>query len=184
MTYIVRYFGGIFIIFVPLAVLGCTIIYIINRRGARRKTLRTPVRGKNLVDFILFINSTGFLCITLMPGFSAGRSVNLIPFAEVIQYYRYGEHISAPFIEIIGNILILVPSASLIGFRWPWADTLMRTMGCIAALVCSVEVLQYILGLGRVASVTDILLSMIGAIVGWSLRILIQNKISFINFYS
>ena len=74
-------------------------------------------------------------------------------------------------LQLIGNLLLLAPLAVLAVLRWP-ALRSPATLGAAAlAAGAAVEVLQWVLPLGRVVSPVDALLNAAGAVVGGLLAV-------------
>lgn len=96
----------------------------------------------------------------------ADWKLNLIPFATIKAFWRYGSF-TGMFLNIFGNILIAVP----LGFFTPVLFRRMRgrrsTLLLYAGVFLLVETLQYFTG--RSADIDDWLLNMLGVFLGFLL---------------
>jgi hypothetical protein len=95
------------------------------------------------------------LVVTLAPREPWGREVMLVPFGEpgLVQYLE--------------NILLFVPIGLLGPLRWRWFDSWARLIVASAIFSSTIELLQYVLPIGRQTSVTDVLMNTLGATVGY-----------------
>jgi hypothetical protein len=73
--------------------------------------------------------------------------------------------ISPVGVERTANVLLLVPVGALLSVAWPRQPMLRLLAYCAAAAVC-VEGYQWLTGLGRYSSVSDVLLNSLGAGLG------------------
>ncbi len=94
---------------------------------------------------------------------------NLVPFRS---YFADPPRTVA---EVLGNVALFVPLGLLLPFvsrRW----TLPLVLSVAAVLSMIIEVGQFLLNQGRSADIDDVVLNVIGAVVGWSLW-LVASKI-------
>jgi hypothetical protein len=101
--------------------------------------------------------------LTLLPAGSGGWEWGS-PAVEVRWYLR-GLDSGATVLQLLGNLLLLAPPATVAVLRWP----LLRRPAVLAltalAAGAAIETLQWALPLGRVVSPVDALLNATGAVV-------------------
>ncbi|WP_245900636.1 VanZ family protein [Prauserella shujinwangii] len=73
------------------------------------------------------------------------------------------------FLQVTGNVLLLLPLGALLPARWPWWRPLRRTTGAALSASIAIELAQYLFAAGRVASTDDVLLNTVGAAAGVTL---------------
>jgi len=109
-----------------------------------------------------------WMILTLRPG---DRAVSLVPFRDLAA--QLGGPASVTLVQVGGNLLVL----AALGFFLPLrvrlapdagrrtAAVLARVAAIAAGVSLTVEVLQYVLDLGRVSSVDDVLVNTAGAVL-------------------
>lgn len=164
MVQIYRAFAGLIPLFLVALVLALAVVIVVARRRTKRLgDPRAAVAG-TLLELVAYGNLVGFAILTLTPGHAQSRSLNLIPFYEVHQALTSTSGATAPVVEVVGNALLLVPFAAVAGLRWRRLDPLPATASAVFAISAVAEMLQFALGIGRVASATDVLLPTLGAV--------------------
>lgn len=93
----------------------------------------------------------------------ADWKLNLIPFATVKAFWRYGSF-TGMFLNIFGNILIAVPLGFLTPVLFRRLNDRKSTLLLYGGLFLLVETLQYFMG--RSADIDDWLLNMLGVFLG------------------
>jgi len=166
MTQIYRAYAGLMPLVWLLTVLGIGGAYTLYRRRSRKIGTRMGALGSVVADTVLVGNLTALVVLTLTPGHAEPRSLNLIPFLEVVRAWNDTSGATAPVVEIVGNMLLFLPFAAVVGLRWSTVDRFWRVSGLVLAIATGIETLQLVLGLGRVASVTDVLLGVAGGMIG------------------
>lgn len=158
----------------PLALLALAlgiVAFIVDYRRWRRRGISVSVAlWRAGSDIIVAGNFALVAILTLTPG-GTGRELNLIPFKEIADLWLHPTLASAPRVEIIGNFLLFVPAAAVlyarrriaIGTTAERGRIAFRTVRTIGGIAAGIEVVQYLLALGRIASITDVLLPTIGA---------------------
>ena len=141
---------------VALAIAGLGAIRV--RRGAdRRRAFRTAA-----LDVLAGASILGVLVLTLPPSIGDGRSLELVPFSR-------GWSHSERNVEMAANVLMFVPLGVFAPARWPVFDGWARAIVAGAGFSLAIECLQFLLGLGRQASTTDVLLNTAGVAIGYLL---------------
>lgn len=123
--------------------------------------------------FILLVN---ILVLKLLPVVTIGQmmfnfggtqegAANLIPFKTIIPYLSGKNGFLIPMINILGNIIALVPAGFLIPFiynKMNWRKTILLAI----LLGVSIETIQLILHIG-IFDIDDIILNALGVIIGF-----------------
>ena len=98
------------------------------------------------------------MILTALP---AAREVYPIPFVDLFHQFRQGAGFIIP--QLGGNLTVFAAFAAGAVVRW---GLRVRTVAALAAIgSVTVELLQYVLDLGRVTSVDDVLVNTLGAAV-------------------
>jgi hypothetical protein len=141
-----RHWGGVLVasaIGLPLA--GLLAAGLARRRG-----------GRAFVEVYLVAGTLPWLWMILTPEPSGTRRVSLVPLRDLTTL--------APrdlVVQIGGNLLVFAALGALLPVRWPVGTPVVLLTAAVAAV--AVEVLQFVLALGRVSSVDDVLLNVLGA---------------------
>jgi hypothetical protein len=86
------------------------------------------------------------------------------PVTELL-WYSSGLDSAATMRQLVGNLVLLVVPAALAVLLWPSVGNPSRLVGAALGTGAAVEVLQWVLPLGRVVSPVDALLNAAGAVV-------------------
>jgi glycopeptide antibiotics resistance protein len=86
------------------------------------------------------------------------------PLSEA-RWYLSSTDSPTAMLQLTGNLVLLVPSAVLAVLRWPELATPGRLAAAAMAAGAGIELLQWLLPLGRVVSPLDALLNATGALV-------------------
>jgi glycopeptide antibiotics resistance protein len=150
---------------------------------------------KQLISSILFIAYFAFLMkimvwkdlpmvrigfLQLNFGGTQVGSGNWIPFKTIIPYLLGEKGLLIGGINILGNILLLVP----IGFIFPFIKVKMAWKECLlyALLICfSIEGLQVFLRVG-IFDIDDVILNVLGVIIGFACYPVYQSRKKTFNF--
>lgn len=104
------------------------------------------------------------------------HNYNLIPFrtiAQLIELWTSGRMVSFSIINVIGNIVTFVPLGGLL----PCVFSPLRRFGkhtlCVAGIIVAVELVQFVTLLG-VGDIDDLILNVIGGMIGWALFRLVE----------
>lgn len=112
---------------------------------------------------------------------TTGQSVNLTPFATLRLYGRILQKNTNPalvrhaIINLVGNVVMFVPLGWFLPALFRKTRGFFRTVFLGVGLVCLVEAVQFITGLGS-CDVDDLLLNMLGVILGYGLYRLKHRK--------
>ena len=85
--------------------------------------------------------------------------------ATELSWYAGAAHSGTVATQLVGNLVLLAPSALLAVLRWPALRHPVPLVTAALAAGASIELLQWALPLGRVVSPVDALLNATGAVV-------------------
>jgi hypothetical protein len=120
----------------------------------------TPSR--RTLDTGLALAAAVVALLTLLPsgrGWAWGA-----PLSEA-RWYVSGWDSPTAMLQLTGNLVLLAPLAALAVLRWPALASPYRLAGAALAAGAGIELLQWLLPLGRVVSPLDALLNATGALV-------------------
>ena len=148
----------------PLIPIGLVVVAVaISALGTFRRRRGRPARDAFVsaaLDVLLGASILSVLLLTLLPSIDAGRSTELIPFHR-------GFRRSATNAEMAANMVLFVPLGAFAPARWPVLDGWGRVLLGALAFSGTIEILQFVLALGRQASTTDVILNVAGAALGY-----------------
>ena len=84
---------------------------------------------------------------------------------EELRWYVTGLSSEATMLQLTGNLALLGPLAVLAVLRWPALATPRRLAAAAIAVAVGIELLQWVLPLGRVVSPLDAVLNTVGALL-------------------
>jgi hypothetical protein len=109
-------------------------------------------------EVYLLAGTLPWLWMILTPDPHGARRVNLVPLRDLAML--------APrdlVVQIGGNLLVFAALGALLPVRFRAGTAVVAVTAAVAA--ATVETLQYVLALGRVSSVDDVLLNTVGAVL-------------------
>ncbi len=97
------------------------------------------------------------------PYAGSGRVVDLNPFGDL----QVAANTTGRYRDIVvANVVLFVP----LGIALAWRGVrFWRTVGLAAVISIAAEVLQFIVGHGRVAQTGDVVVNVAGAVIGWAI---------------
>ncbi len=108
-----------------------------------------------------------YLVFMPVPG---GRGViSLMPGAAASSVFGGGTAGGSTLVQLIGNALLLLPAGALAALRWPWCRRVGRMTLVSLGVAAAIEVVQWVLDVGRVSATDDVILNACGAIAGMML---------------
>ncbi|HIW11569.1 MAG TPA: VanZ family protein [Candidatus Salinicoccus stercoripullorum] len=137
------------------------ITLVINSRSGYKLDNR-----KKIVSYLTYVGLVmtliGMALVTLLPGHNPEKVTSFIPFLSIIETWEYATT-RAIINSLLMNIILFVP----FGF---FVYLLLRrafwTVFLAFVTSVAIEFLQYILPIGRISNVDDVLLNTIGGFVG------------------
>lgn len=143
----------------PLAVFAW---HLLTLRRSRDHVPRLA-RLMAAIDVGLVTAATFVVCLVTMPiDRTEGTTLHLLPGTDVLDAAAP----SGSIWQIAGNLVLLTPLGALIPFRFPAYRSLLRVS--LGALLIStiIELFQYMINVGRVTSIDDVMLNTISAAGG------------------
>lgn len=119
-----------------------------------------------LIDALLvyFVLAAAYLVLTPQPHIE-GR-VQVFPGGDLWMALRAAPGDAQPWVQLAGNLLLLLPLGALVPLRVAWFDKLSKvTLGGMVA-ASAIEVIQLLCVGGRVASTDDVVLNTTGVVIG------------------
>lgn len=126
-------------------------------RWRRRSGLAVAeARSRSIAEVGLAYGTAPWLWLTMVPASTTPdhRAASLVPLRDLA---------TMPTYQVVGNLLVLAAVGLLGPLRFRALATLPRIVVVCAVASTLIEVTQYALALGRVASVDDVLLNTAGA---------------------
>lgn len=102
-----------------------------------------------------------------------GQNYNLVPFKTVVAFVRRFNNSSSAylarhaFINLAGNIVLFVPLGFFLPYFFPKLRRFRYFVAMTAAIITTVELLQWITLLGS-ADIDDLILNVLGASIGFA----------------
>ena len=91
------------------------------------------------------------------------RSVDLVPLHDLPSWFA-GDPGTA-LAQFIGNLAVLAGVGLFLPVRFGWAASLPRILVLAAVSAAVIETLQWVLAIGRVSSVDDVIVNTVGAVL-------------------
>lgn len=96
------------------------------------------------------------------------HSINYIPFKTIVQYLRLSGSPEIVATNIFGNIIAFVPMGFLLPIVFMKMSRFENAILVIFIATCSIELSQYVAGVGA-CDIDDIILNLVGGAVGYGL---------------
>ena len=164
-------------VFILLFILVIAMTLIIQRKsGYRLDTMRKRM------DFILYLglmmSVIGILLLTLLPSSNPEKVTQFVPFYSIIDTFEYAADYA--IINSIGmNILLFVPLGMFL-YIFTKSEFLTTVLACLFSIF--IEFLQYMLPIGRISNVDDVILNTVGGIIGMILG-LVFSKLGIVYYF-
>jgi len=94
------------------------------------------------------------------------RSINIIPFSTILQYLTSSINPNIIRTNILGNIEAFIPMGFLLPINFKKLRKFKKVLLVVFIVTFSIEVLQYITGVGA-SDIDDVILNVIGGILGY-----------------
>jgi hypothetical protein len=130
-------------------------------RRERRGATRSWAWRSSVAEVGMIVGTVPWLWTVLTPDPGHPRGRNLIPFHDLANQFHVGLAFAA--VQITGNLLVF----AALGFFLPmrWRVGLLFVLVVAALCSTTVEVLQWVLRLGRFSSVDDVIVNTAGAVL-------------------
>jgi VanZ like protein len=149
------------------AVLALPVIVLVVVALARWRTATGTPRGtavrRSLAETLAVAGTVPWLWMVLTP-VPGRRAVVLVPLRDLITLFSAQP--STVIVQVGGNLLVLAAFGAFLPVRFATVARLGRVAAAAAATSVTIELLQYVLHIGRVSSVDDVLVNTAGAVIG------------------
>jgi glycopeptide antibiotics resistance protein len=115
-----------------------------------------------LAEFGLLCWTVPFLGMLFTPQ-RTPRSIDLVPLHDLPSWFSGAP--GTALAQLVGNLSVLAAVGFFLPIRFGWARSLPRMLVLAAAAAVAIEVLQWVLAIGRVSSVDDVLVNTVGAVL-------------------
>lgn len=148
------------VVLVSLTVLPAAALAVplLSRRAQRRGVPAALALRRSVADVGMVAGTLPWVWMILTP-LPAPREVRPVPLADIVDLLA-GPPVTA-FFQIVGNLLVFAALGFFAQLRWDIGAPAATALGAAGSV--TVETLQYVLALGRVTSVDDVLLNAAGA---------------------
>ena len=134
--------------------LAGVVAYLWRRRSRSRRLAFAEVG--------LFCWTLPFIGMLFTPQ-ATPRSVDLVPLHDLPSWVSGSP--DTALAQVVGNLMVLAGVGLFLPIRYRWAASLPRIFVLAAASAVLVETLQWVLAIGRVSSVDDVLINTAGAVL-------------------
>ncbi|GAB3190070.1 VanZ family protein [Nesterenkonia suensis] len=161
MTNLVRSFGSLVPMFVAVAVLLAVVLTAVYLVAGRRRgwSSRSFLWSWGVSSWV-----AGVVIVTVVPhtvGLAPSRHVELVPFAFLGEI---GSSVGASVLtEVLANLVMFMIGGAILALS---SMTTSRIVLAATLFAVFVEVMQFVLGFGRVSSVDDVIWAAAGAWIG------------------
>lgn len=138
--------------------------------------------------FILIIYLLIVFSMTLVPyvgEYTYEKHYNLIPFLSIKNYFESiqyhglfsgGNPSMVAFINLFGNIGLLLPYGFLLPLTFPGRAQFKNTVKSAFLITLVIEIIQYFFLVSRVADIDDVIFNTLSAIIGYILYFILFHK--------
>jgi glycopeptide antibiotics resistance protein len=91
------------------------------------------------------------------------RSIDLVPLHDLPSWFSSDP--GTALAQLVGNLSVLAGVGFFLPVRFGWAASLPRILVLAAVSAVLIETLQWVLAIGRVSSVDDVLVNTVGAVL-------------------
>ena len=126
--------------------------------------------------YLLFLLYVGLMIWLLFgqrtKGSTADENLNLVPlktlklYADLLQNSSNGYLVRHAFINLVGNVIMFIPLGYLLPGIWKKLQNFIPMLLYSVILISSIEILQYLSGLGS-CDIDDLILNVPGIVIGW-----------------
>jgi hypothetical protein len=128
-----------------------------------RGTPRPVALRRSLAEALVVAGTLPWVWMVLTP-VPGEREVVLVPLRDLVALL--GERPATVIVQVGGNLLVLAAFGAFLPVRFSALARLRRVAAVSATVSVTIELLQYVLHLGRVTSVDDVLVNTAGAVIG------------------
>ena len=134
--------------------------------------------GREIMQVIFILYLVVVAAATIVPlqpiAVSGVGSLSFIPGRSTIGCYLQMKGTPVEVVicsmQLVGNVLLFVPMGLLLPFVWPMSISARDIAGSALVMSATIEVIQYLqrfMGMKRSADVDDVILNVVGALIGY-----------------
>ncbi|WP_088011624.1 VanZ family protein [Gottfriedia acidiceleris] len=170
-----RAFGDVVPLFIIIVLaMGFTTYFVIKKKNSNFKRV--------VVNNLFVISIIAILLITVFPlsyGVAMPRVVNFVPFIGMYDIIFNSVDITVPIRNLGLNILLFIPFGFLLSLRRTFNKRIVLNVAFIGLLLSFfIEIVQYIVPMGRAADIDDLILNTLGAYFGYVIWKFLNKKSS------
>ena len=137
------------------------------------------------IVFILYLVVVAAATIVpIQPGATSGvGSLSFVPGRSTLACYRQMKGTPVELVicnmQVLGNVLFFVPMGLLLPLVWPRSFSARAVAGSALFVSVTIEVIQYLqrfMGMQRSADVDDVILNVVGALIGYLLIKIVMKR--------
>jgi len=155
--------GGVLVAWLPAVPLSAAGVWGLTRLRVRQGMCRRTALRFSAAEVGVLCGTVPWVWMILTPRAGAD-GVSAVPFRDLLDTLRGSP--SAAIVQVGANLVLFVPLGFFLPLRGAAFAGVVRMTLLGAVLSASLEAVQYVCALGRVASVDDVLLNAAGAGVG------------------
>ena len=174
MIYLYETFKSVIPVFVILSVLVFILTVAIDLKFKVKDGVMHQI-ARITIHFGLIMSFIGIGLVTGLPSDNPEKLTQFEPFRSITDTYLYATDY-AFFNAIVMNIILFVPFSM---FFYLATSRLILTFVLSFFLSVGIEVLQYILPIGRISNVDDVILNTAGAVIGIIIGVIMKVFASF-----
>ncbi|SDC61312.1 VanZ like family protein [Pelagirhabdus alkalitolerans] len=176
MTQLWRTFNQVipyFAVIIPFLIL---IGWAVYRRLRKKEKKKKEALYLASVNIFLALSSISIIMVTLLPRPYEGRTLQIIPFFSmwdnIVNFIHYTD-----LIRNLGfNILLFIPFGLFLCLKLPSCKLMKITYIGMIFSIC-IEIAQFILSIGRITNIDDVILNTLGTFIGAFMGMYIREKI-------
>ena len=135
------------------------------------RTYKTSIKFLKIISSVLFVLYLSYLIyLTFFDHFYGRdvihRSINIVPFKTIVKFLTSSYNWNVILINIAGNIAAFVPMGFLLPIILNRLNSVLRVLIAVLSATLSIEILQYIFGVGA-TDIDDIILNVFGGTIGY-----------------
>lgn len=154
-------------VFIVVFMLITVVTLIINvKHGYQLDSISKTIKYLSAIG--LTMSLVGILLVTLMPTSNDSNIIQLTPFESITDLWYFATT-EALINSVLMNIVLFIPVAFF--FYIIIRKELLTTLICLL-LSIFIETTQYLLPIGRITSIDDVILNSIGGIIGMILGVM------------
>lgn len=155
--------GNVLVVWAIGLPVAAAVAALLIRWRLRRGVSRPEALRRTAAEAGIVIGTVPWMWMILTP-IAAQRSASLIPLRDLLATLT--DSPSRAVVQVGANLIVFLPLGFLVPLRFPRLAGVLPMLALGAALSATLETAQYVLELGRISSVDDVLMNAAGAGVG------------------